>query len=111
MVITMAFEDYPPEVRAKLEELGNAAAEAAETQDVRSFACAEDDPDFSPELEISRLLNRRKAELDYIDGRITRMVLLMHRRGRSWESIGRELGITGEAARLRYAKLEKPQRH
>ncbi len=66
-------------------------------------------PNFSPELELSRLINRRKAELEYIDARIAQMVLLMHERGQSWETIGRKLGITGEATRLRYAKMERPR--
>ena len=65
--------------------------------------------DFSPELELSRLINRRKAELEHIDARIAQMVLLMHERGQSWETIGRKLGITGEATRLRYAKMERPR--
>ena len=98
-VITMKFEDYSPEIQAKLMEIGNAAADAI----------PEDSPNFSPELELSRLINRRKAELEYIDARIAQMVLLMHERGQSWETIGRKLGITGEATRLRYAKMERPR--
>ncbi|NEG88823.1 hypothetical protein [Bifidobacterium aerophilum] len=103
----MRFEDLDPDTQAQLLAMGNAAADAVERTDTPSDVLPEDDPGFSPELEISRLLNRRKAELAYIDGRLTSMVLLMHRRGASWETIGRLLGITGEATRLRYAKLER----
>lgn len=103
----MKFADLGPDEQARLLAIGNAAADAIEQAAAPSNKSPEDDPNFSPELEISRLLNRRKAELAYIDGRITDMVLLMHRRGASWETIGRQLGITGEATRLRYAKLEQ----
>lgn len=103
----MRFEDYTPEMQAKLRAIGNAAADAVEAQDSPSLGDPENDPNFSPELELSRLLNRRRTELKAIDDSITRMVLLMHRRGQSWETIGRKLGITGEATRLRYAKLER----
>ena len=82
-------------------EIGNAAADAVESQ--------ESPAEGIPELELSRLINRRKAELEYIDARIAQMVLLMHERGQSWETIGRKLGITGEATRLRYAKMERPR--
>ena len=101
-VITMKFEDYSPEI-------GNAAADAVESQESPAEGIPEDSPNFSPELELSRLINRRKAELEYIDARIAQMVLLMHERGQSWETIGRKLGITGEATRLRYAKMERPR--
>ena len=87
----MKFEDYSPEVQAKLMEIGNAAADAVESQESPAEG------------------NRRKAELEYIDARIAQMVLLMHERGQSWETIGRKLGITGEATRLRYAKMERPR--
>ena len=107
----MAYEDLSEEQQARLAAIGDAAADAIEQAAVPSTIMAgeipEDNPNFSPELEIGRLLNRRKAELAYIDGRIADMVLLMHRRGSSWETIGRLLGITGEATRLRYAKLER----
>ena len=89
-------------------EIGNAAADAVESQESPA-GIPEDSPNFSPELELSRLINRRKAELEYIDARIAQMVLLMHERGQSWETIGRKLGITGEATRLRYAKMERPR--
>ena len=98
----MKFEDYSPEVQAKLMEIGNAAADAVESQESPAEGIPEDSPNFSPELELSRLINRRKA-------RIAQMVLLMHERGQSWETIGRKLGITGEATRLRYAKMERPR--
>ena len=32
-VITMKFEDYSPEIQAKLMEIGNAAADAVESQE------------------------------------------------------------------------------
>ena len=105
-VITMKFEDYSPEIQAKLMEIGNAAADAVESQESPAEGIPEDSPNFSPELELSRLI---KAELEYIDARIAQMVLLMHERGQSWETIGRKLGITGEATRLRYAKMERPR--
>ena len=105
----MKFEDYSPEVQAKLMEIGNAAADAVESQESPAEGIPEDSPNFSPELELSRLINRRKAELEHIDARIAQMVLLMHERGQSWETIGRKLGITGEATRLRYAKMERPR--
>ena len=108
-VITMKFEDSSPEIQAKLMEIGNAAADAVESQESPAEGIPEDSPNFSPELELSRLINRRKAELEYIDARIAQMVLLMHERGQSWETIGRKLGITGEATRLRYAKMERPR--
>ena len=101
----MKFEDYSPEVQAKLMEIGNAAADAVESQESPAEGIPEDSPNFSPELELSRLINRRKAELEHI----AQMVLLMHERGQSWETIGRKLGITGEATRLRYAKMERPR--
>ncbi|MBW3093550.1 hypothetical protein KIH79_11590 [Bifidobacterium sp. 82T10] len=103
----MAFNDLDPAVQAQLLAIGNAAADMIEHTETPADGRPEDDPNFSPELEISRLLNRRKTELAFIDGRIADMVLLMHRRGQSWETIGRLLGITGEATRLRYAKLER----
>lgn len=87
-VITMKFEDYSPEIQAKLMEIGNAAADAVESQESPAEGIPEDSPNFSPELELSRLINRRKAELEYIDARIAQMVLLMHERGQSWETIG-----------------------
>ena len=77
-------------------EIGNAAADAVESQESPAEGIPEDSPNFSPELE-------------YIDARIAQMVLLMHERGQSWETIGRKLGITGEATRLRYAKMERPR--
>ena len=95
-VITMKFEDYSPEIQAKLMEIGNAAADAVESQESPAEGIPEDSPNFSPELEL-------------IDARIAQMVLLMHERGQSWETIGRKLGITGEATRLRYAKMERPR--
>ena len=103
----MKFEDYPADMQAELMALGDSAADAIETQDAPMDGDPENDPNFSPELELSRLLNRRRAELEAIDAQITRMVLLMHRNGQSWEAIGRKLNITGEATRLRYAKLER----
>ena len=74
-VITMKFEDYSPEIQAKLMEIGNAAADAVESQESPAEGIPED----------------------------------MHERGQSWETIGRKLGITGEATRLRYAKMERPR--
>ena len=74
-VITMKFEDYSPEIQAKLMEIGNAAADAVESQESPAEGIPEDSPNFSPELELSRLINRRKAELEYIDARIAQMVL------------------------------------
>lgn len=65
-VITMKFEDYSPEIQAKLMEIGNAAADAVESQESPAEGIPEDSPNFSPELELSRLINRRKAELEYI---------------------------------------------
>lgn len=64
-------------------EIGNAAADAVESQESPAEGIPEDSPNFSPELELSRLINRRKAELEYIDARIAQMVLLMHERGQS----------------------------
>ncbi|PLS24494.1 hypothetical protein Tam1G_1484 [Bifidobacterium imperatoris] len=104
----MRFEDYSPEMQEKLIALGNAAADAIEEKTAPNSGIPENDPDFSPDLEISRLLNRRKSELETIDARIAQMVLIMRQRGQSWETIGHKLGITGEATRLRYAKLMKP---
>lgn len=51
-------------------EIGNAAADAVESQESPAEGIPEDSPNFSPELELSRLINRRKAELEYIDARI-----------------------------------------
>lgn len=108
-VITMKFEDYSPEIQAKLMEIGNVAADAVDSQESPAEGIPEDSPNFSPELELNRLHNRCKTELEYIDARIAQMVLPMHERGQSWETIGRELGITGEDTRLRYAELERPR--
>ena len=87
-VITMKFEDYSPEIQAKLMEIGNAAADAVESQESPAEGIPEDSPNFSSELELSRLINRRKAELEYIDARIAQMVLLMHERGQSCGAAG-----------------------
>lgn len=105
----MKFEDYSPEIQAKLMEIGNVAADAVDSQESPAEGIPEDSPNFSPELELNRLHNRCKTELEYIDARIAQMVLPMHERGQSWETIGRELGITGEDTRLRYAELERPR--
>ena len=55
-VITMKFEDYSPEIQAKLMEIGNAAADAVESQESPAEGIPEDSPNFSPELELSRLI-------------------------------------------------------
>ena len=47
----MKFEDYSPEVQAKLMEIGNAAADAVESQESPAEGIPEDSPNFSPELE------------------------------------------------------------
>lgn len=48
-VITMKFEDYSPEIQAKLMEIGNAAADAVESQESPAEGIPEDSPNFSPE--------------------------------------------------------------
>lgn len=103
-VITMKFEDYSPEIQAKLMEIGNAAADAVESQESPAEGIPEDSPNFSPELELSRLINRRKAELEYIDARIAQMVLLMHERGQSWKQL-----VASSVSRVKLLVCDMPR--
>lgn len=101
------FDDYPPNVRNELASMAEAIADDCESGNGFVPINGEQDPNFSPELEIARLSYKKRMIDAEIDAQIADLVLLMHKHGKSWEKIGHELGITGEAARLRYGKLER----
>lgn len=96
-----------PKEQQELIDMAETAADLCESGQGFTPITGPDDPQFSPEIEIARLVYKKRAINKEIDERITDMVLLMHQHGKSWEKIGHELGITGEAARLRYGKLER----
>ena len=63
--ITMKFEDYSPEIQAKLMEIGNAAADAVESQESPAEAFPRTAQTSLPNWSSADLINRRKAELEY----------------------------------------------
>lgn len=58
------------------------------------------DPRYDPTRELERLAYQRQA----VERSIARTVALSRTHGASWNTIGRALGVTAEAARRRYGK-------
>lgn len=104
-------EEMTPEQRQELFKMGEAAANACESGE--GFIPIEEmmeRPDFDPMPVIATLVAQKRMIDAEFDARIADLVILMHDHGASWERIGRELGITGEATRLRYGKLARDRR-
>lgn len=104
-------EELTPAQRQELFEMGEAAADACESGE--GFIPIEEmmeRPDFDPLPVIATLVAQKRMIDAEFDAKIADLVIAMHDRGTSWERIGRELGITGEATRLRYGKLAQ-ERH
>lgn len=57
-----------------------------------------DDPNFDPAVELWRLSWQRRS----LEESIAATVAQARERGQSWNTIGRAMGVTAEAARKRY---------
>ena len=79
----MRFEDLPKAERDALAEYGYEVAAEMEAMDEPAPGDPTLDPRYDPSRELRRLNYQRHA-------------------GQSWNTIGRALGVTAEAARRRY---------
>lgn len=94
----MKFEDLPKAEQEALAAYGREIAAEMEAMDEPISADPTKDPRWDPTVELSRLNYRRHA----LEREIRRTVELSREQGRSWNAIGRALGVTAEAARRRY---------
>ena len=89
----MRFEDLPKAERDALAEYGYEVAAEME---------AMGDPTLDPRYDPSRELRRLNYQRHALDREIEAAVAASRGHGQSWNTIGRALGVTAEAARRRY---------
>ena len=94
----MRFEDLPKAEREALSAFGFEVAAEMEAKDAPDPGDPTKDPRYDPSRELRRLNYRRHA----LDREIERTVEASREHGQSWNTIGRALGVTAEAARRRY---------
>ena len=94
----MRFEDLPAAEREALSAYGYEIAAEMEAAD----APAPGDPTLDPRYDPSRELRRLNYQRHALDRQIEQTVADSRDHGESWNTIGRALGVTAEAARRRY---------
>ena len=94
----MRFEDLPKAERDALAEYGYEVAAEMEAMDEPAPGDPTLDPRYDPSRELRRLNYQRQA----LDREIEAAVAASRGHGQSWNTIGRALGVTAEAARRRY---------
>ncbi|MFC5222617.1 hypothetical protein [Bifidobacterium leontopitheci] len=94
----MRFEDLPESERKALAEFGYEIAAEMEAKNAPDPGDPTLDPRYDPSRELRRLNYQRHA----LDREIERTVDASRSHGQSWNTIGRALGVTAEAARRRY---------
>ena len=94
----MRFEDLPKAERDALAEYGYEVAAEMEAMDEP----APGDPTLDPRYDPSRELRRLNYQPHALDREIEAAVAASRGHGQSWNTIGRALGVTAEAARRRY---------
>lgn len=100
----MRFEDLPKAEQEELAALGYEIAAEMEAKDAPSPGDPTKDPRYDPTHELRRLNYQRHA----LDREIAQTVASSREHGQSWNTIGRALGVTAEAARRRYG-TRRPQ--
>lgn len=96
----MRFEDLPKAERDALAEYGYEVAAEMEAMDEPAPGDPTLDPRYDPSRELRRLNYQRHA----LDREIEAAVAASRGHGQSWNTIGRALGVTAEAARRRYGR-------
>ncbi|KAB5607374.1 hypothetical protein [Bifidobacterium jacchi] len=94
----MRFEDLPKAEQESLAAFGFEVAAEMEAQDVPTPGDPTLDPRYDPSRELRRLNYQRHA----LEREIEETVKASREHGQSWNTIGRALGVTAEAARRRY---------
>jgi hypothetical protein len=96
----MKFSQLPVDVQKKIAGIGDAIDDDIRATEVPTEGDPRNDPAWDPSVELSRLSYRRIA----LEQEIRTTVEDSRHRGQSWNTIGRALGTTGEAARQRYGE-------
>lgn len=94
----MKFEDLPKAEQDALTAYGYEISAEMESKDAPSPGDPTLDPRYDPSRELRRLTYQRHA----LEREIERTVNASREHGQSWNTIGRALGVTAEAARRRY---------
>ena len=94
----MRFEDLSKAEREALAAYGYEIAAEMEAKAEPASGDPTLDPRYDPSRELRRLSYQRRS----LDREIEQTVAESRGRGQSWNTIGRALGVTGEAARRRY---------
>ncbi len=97
----MKFEDLSSAERQALAAYGYEIAAELEAKEVPDEGNPTEDPRWDPERELKRL----RYQKEVLNAQIENVVKVSRDRGSSWNSIGKALGITAEAARKHYSKL------
>ncbi|WEV72391.1 hypothetical protein [Bifidobacterium sp. ESL0790] len=96
----MKFSDLSKEEQRELAAYGE---EINDEMDAR-VSPAPGDPTMDPRWDPSRELRRLNYQRHAVERDIDHTVQQSRKRGQSWNTIGRALGITAEAARRHYGK-------
>ena len=94
----MRFEDLPQTEREALAAYGYEIAAEMEAAEAPRPGDPTLDPRYDPSRELRRLNYQRRA----LERECEVTVMASRGRGQSWNTIGRALGVTAEAARRRY---------
>lgn len=94
----MKFSELTEEEQQRLAEWGALRAADVEAQIEPSAGKPEENPNFDPSVELWRLSWQRRG----VEAAIAKTVARSRELGLSWNTIGRALGVTAEAARKRY---------
>lgn len=94
----MKFSELSVEERHALAAYGYEIASEMEAKDEPDSGDPTENPRWDPSFELHRLAYRRRS----VEREIEQAVARSRELGQSWNTIGRALGVTAEAARRRY---------